>query len=387
MEKLGNKINQDIVSRVWCPLELQSIDSCNLNILQGILTLLVTDFNKANHVLEGVFKDLTVKGLDNPKPHCPLEPGDFRRLIESGTIGLDNPVSLQNLVFLNLSIQLGKRGNEGWRQMKKDTLLEAIDDQGKQYLSFKANQKEKKYSGGTIASSHRPEARVYEQEGVELCPVRAYKLYKSYLSPTLDDLWQRPNKYFYRSGVWYAAQPLGQNTLATMMKAMSKSANLSLMHTNHCLRATSSTILAEAGVQDRDIAHVTGHKDVKSLKRYIDRAPSSTKRLHSDILYSAVQGKAVVKSVNDDIAPVAGPSRAAVVTTSSATVPAAAVTTSASAMEIIDMDSSCELQLSDACEEAEINDAKRQIFENIPMNFKNCKVNFENVTFNFNMKK
>ena len=240
-----------------------------------------SEFMKANHVLEGVFKDLTVKGLDIPKPHCPLEPGDFSKLISTGTIGLDNPKSLQNLVWLNLLLQFGKRGQEGQRYMKKDTLIEGIDDQGLQYLSYKATQKEKRYSGRTIESSHRPEARVYEQPGMKLCPAPAYKLYKSYLSPSLDDLWQKPNvRFFNRTGVWYAAQPLGVNSLAKMMKEMSKSANLPVLHTNHCVRATSCTVMAEAGVQDRDIVKVTGHKDVKSLKRYIDRAPASTKMIY-----------------------------------------------------------------------------------------------------------
>ena len=127
-------------------------------------------FKRANNVLEGVFKDLTTKGLDVPKPHCPLEPGDFIKLKETGTISVSNPRSLQNLVWLTLALQFGKRGREGWRLMKKDTFVECVDGQGQRYFCYKANQKEKKYSGGSISSSHRPDARVYE--GMEMTCVQ-----------------------------------------------------------------------------------------------------------------------------------------------------------------------------------------------------------------------
>ena len=356
-------------------------------------------FSKANHVMEGIFKDLTVKGLDVPKPHCPLEPGDFAKLIRSGTVGLDNPRSLQNLVWLTIALQFGKRGREGWRYMKKDTFVEGIDGEGKRYFCYKATQKEKKYSGGSIAASHRPDARVYEKDGEELCPVRAITLYLSYLSPKIDNFWQKPNmEYYHVSGVWYAAQPLGVNTLNAMMKSMSKAASLPLHHTNHCVHATSCTVMAEAGVQDRDIIKVTGHKDANSLKRYIDRAPASTKRVHSGILASAMLGTTgaptapaparapVPLSVPDqqNIAEIAlerynSPVRPS----TSKGVPVYVNTTD----DIVDMNSSCEIELSQACEAAENQEINNLVMDKIPMNFNSCKVTFNNVTFNINTGK
>ena len=126
-----------------------------------------------------------------------------------------------------------------------------------------------------------------------------------------------------------------------------------------------------------------------------------------------LQGKSTattVNSVNDDIAPVAGPSHVTVVPAPAAHVtavppavaaaiaPPPAVTTSLSPerveviSDIVEMSSSCELDvnedlLSEACEVAEREDIKKQILGNIPMNFSNCEVNFSHVTFNFNIKK
>ena len=127
--------------------------------------------------------------------------------------------------------------------------------------------------------------------GTALCPVRAMTLYLAYLSPKINNFWQKPNiGYFYVTGAWFASQPLGVNTLNAMMKQVSKEAGLPVHHTNHCVRATSCTVNTETGVQDKYILKITSNKYANSLKRYIDRAPASTKRVHIGILSSAMQG-------------------------------------------------------------------------------------------------
>ena len=71
---------------------------------------------------------------------------------------------------------------------------------------------------------------------------------------------------------------------------MSKEAGLPMHHTNHCVRATSCTVNTYTGIQDKDIIKLTSNKYANSLKRYIDRAPTSKKRVHIGILASAMQG-------------------------------------------------------------------------------------------------
>ena len=145
---------------------------------------------------------------------------------------------------------------------------------------------------GDRVESYVPEGRVYEFPGDRLCPVAAYELYLEKLNPELEALWQKPNTFFWKQGSpWYCAQPLGVHCLSGMMKKMSESARLSRVYTNHCVRATTTRILAAADVQRSDIKIVTGHKRESSLDPYITGAlgaTTSTKRKLSNILSDAV---------------------------------------------------------------------------------------------------
>ncbi len=70
--------------------------------------------------------------------------------------------------------------------------------------------------------------------------------------------------------------PLEKNTLTTQMKKISEKAQLSRNYTNHSIRATSITVLANAGIDSTSITHLSGHKNVESLKPYI-AGPSEEK--------------------------------------------------------------------------------------------------------------
>ena len=63
-----------------------------------------------------------------------------------------------------------------------------------------------------------------------------------------------------------------------MMKKISSDANLSKIYTNHCLRATASKGLADAGNERADIRVITGHVADNSLDPYV-QMPSDTKKL------------------------------------------------------------------------------------------------------------
>ena len=69
-----------------------------------------------------------------------------------------------------------------------------------------------------------------------------------------------------------------------MVKNISKDAGLSHQYTNHCLKASTATILKRAGVESQDIMCVTGHKNVASLNSYA-QGPSNAQRANmSNIL-------------------------------------------------------------------------------------------------------
>ena len=52
------------------------------------------------------------------------------------------------------------------------------------------------------------------------------------------------------------------------MKRISEQAHLSTLYTNHCLRATTIVHPKEAGVEDRKICEISGHKNPASLTAY-----------------------------------------------------------------------------------------------------------------------
>jgi hypothetical protein len=91
---------------------------------------------------------------------------------------------------------------------------------------------------------------MYNKPGSALCPVLSYKIYMAKLHPDLDALWQRPLESFEPDdSVWYYRQRVGVNTLAKFMGVMSTMASLSIQYTNHSIRATSITMMDEAGIE------------------------------------------------------------------------------------------------------------------------------------------
>ena len=93
---------------------------------------------------------------------------------------------------------------------------------------------------------------------------------------------------------WFDAIPIGEHTLGAMMTEISVAADLSQRYTNHSLRATSVTLLEDAGTEGRHIVKVTQHKSVNSLKTY-GRLSDRKRKQMSNILNDGLIG-----SINRD---------------------------------------------------------------------------------------
>lgn len=91
--------------------------------------------------------------------------------------------------------------------------------------------------------------------GTPLCPVKLYEKYLSKRPQGIKRLFLHTRDRFNDGDdVWYRKEPIGKDYLAGMMKKFSKTAKLSQMYTNHCIRATCITILNHCGFESR-------HKD------------------------------------------------------------------------------------------------------------------------------
>lgn len=74
------------------------------------------------------------------------------------------------------------------------------------------------------------------------------------------------------------------------MKTMSLAASIIPHLTNHCVRATSVTVLSDHNVEARHIKVVTGHKATTSIESYNARASLQQKENLSNILIRYVAG-------------------------------------------------------------------------------------------------
>ncbi|KXJ08400.1 hypothetical protein AC249_AIPGENE15541 [Exaiptasia diaphana] len=67
---------------------------------------------------------------------------------------------------------------------------------------------------------------------------------------------------------WFTANPVGHNPLGNTVGRLCQKAGIEGHFTNHSLQATSATRGLEAGVPEKLIMEVTGHRDPRSLQRY-----------------------------------------------------------------------------------------------------------------------
>ena len=137
-------------------------------------------------------------------------------------------------------------------------------------------------------------ARMYETKS-ETDGYKALKMYLSKTNPKCSALFQQPRRGWKEENAgdscWYENRALGINSLASMMKQISKEAHLSQVYTNHCLRATAITVWGNSGLSDVQICHASGHKDPKNLQNYHHRPSRRQLRTCSNVLADALAGQ------------------------------------------------------------------------------------------------
>ena len=117
-----------------------------------------------------------------------------------------------------------------------------------------------------------------------------------------DKLWQIPKQFVnWNDKIWYHGGSknagLGKNPLGEFMADLSKSAELSVRYTNHCVRATCITILDSEGFEACDIMTVSSHKSEQSIKSYC-KTPDVRKCQMSEALANAQTSQKLVKTEN-----------------------------------------------------------------------------------------
>ena len=244
-------------------------------------------FLQANKVFTGRLRDNKEKGLDTSKPRQPIQQHDLENLFKNyftpGIEKLDTQV-LVHKVFFDVVYYTGRRAKEGLRELSKNSFIVKKGSDGKQYIEITFNEKTKKNQGDdTSASSrslHNNHHIISEQEGNVLCPVKSFKNYIALLNPDCNAFFQYPT----RNRNAYQNACIGKNSLGEMMKEISKVAKLSTIYTNHSIRKTTATALYRSGFGLKEIAHVTKHKNIDSLKHYVDGPTYEDKKNYNEAL-------------------------------------------------------------------------------------------------------
>ena len=244
------------------------------------------EFTIAHKALMGRMKKNRAEGRDKTRHKKAISNGDVDRMYSTKVLSNDAPEALLYKVFFEVGLHFGRRGREGWRNLRKDSFVFKRDDSNPdlKYATLTHYETTKKNHG--IENELEKDQRMYAIIGDNKCPVQSLEMYLSKLSPKEDAFLQIPRKNISpNDDIWYYGV-LGKNTIANMMKQISQKAGLSSQYTNHCIRATTSTVLAHANVDHNDIISITGHKDPKSLLPYIKSCSNEKRREVSSILNS-----------------------------------------------------------------------------------------------------
>ncbi|XP_062419295.1 uncharacterized protein LOC119217191 isoform X2 [Pungitius pungitius] len=200
---------------------------------------------------------------------------DLRKLYESSVFHADTPFGLLNKVWFETCMYFCTRGRENQRELEEDSFGQAVDEDGRKFVYFKALGPHHK-SRSAAWNKKRPDPdeetlpRMYET-GSELCPYASFVRYASKRNPLCRAFFQRPRDHCSATDVaWYENKAIGKNLLGTRMQMLSRAAKLSKTYTNHCIGAVSiatlNSIVGATGSTTSTTNKVSADEDTEALQ-------------------------------------------------------------------------------------------------------------------------
>lgn len=246
-------------------------------------------FVLSNKVLDAQIKKLKREGKENTTHKPAIEQYDIEKLKQSAVFLPTNPHSLLKNVWFHTSLYWCRRGREGQRTLTTKSFSFERDDTGREYVTMTHDELTKNHQGGiSDVNSFEKMGRMYKTES-KTDGYSSLKLYLTKVNPKCTALFQYPKTAWKDNDlVWYENRPLGVNKLSKMMSQISQEAQLSQLYTNHSVRATAITMWSTAGLPDRQIMAISGHRSESSLKSYHSRPSSGQLKQCSDVLSLAL---------------------------------------------------------------------------------------------------
>jgi hypothetical protein len=256
-----------------------------------------TEFVTSQAIFQAMCTKIKKAGLGSTEHYPPISEEDLKRLYinDHHAFDINTPVGLQQKVWFEIVFYLCRRGRENIREMNKDTFKIGKDASGQEYVVQAIDEADKNHGSKDKPNDTIGEGRIYSIPGNMACPVLSFRKYLSKLNDECPDLWQRPLDSFIDEDRWYCNAPIGKNPLGGFMKRISAAAKLSMMYTNHSVRATHISTLDDAGYEARHIMRMSGHKSEASIRSYSHRLSDRKKRCIANTLAASV-GVAIPES-------------------------------------------------------------------------------------------
>ena len=247
-------------------------------------------FTQANLIFSGCLRDNKERGLDTASPRTAIEQEDVQKLFNDyfplAIADTLNTEILLHKVFFDIMYYTGHRGKEGLRSLTKSSFIVKESANGKEFIEITFNEKTKKNQGDSMSAAanalHNDHHVITAIENSPLCPVESYKRYVHLLNPNITAFFQYPNK----AKTGFTREPIGKNMLGNFMKEISTAAKLSKQYTNHQIRKTTATGMHRSGFTLEQIANVTKHKNLDSLKHYVSAPTLKEKENYNEGLFS-----------------------------------------------------------------------------------------------------
>jgi hypothetical protein len=218
------------------------------------------EFTGSNNVFINRLKHLKTIGKGDIHHHPDISPGDLKVIV--GILSPENPKELQLLVWFYLQLFFCRRGLENADILKKSHYSIKVVD-GKKCLTQMTDELTKNHRERDFS---RIQGGMVTETNSEKCPIKLFEAYLSKLDPSCEYLWQLPLKKYSSDGMWYQRKA-GKNTIKNFMKEITNICSLATKYTNHCIRATTCTLLGDI-FSDIDIQSLSGHKFLSGLSCY-----------------------------------------------------------------------------------------------------------------------
>ena len=171
-----------------------------------------------------------------------------------GAFGAHSPRALRASLWYLTTKCLGMRGRQESRQLKWGDFTRKTDEWGNEFLEFNERTTKTRQGLGDTRPFH---PKMWANcRNPERCPLYLYKEYERHRPYDMRE----PESPFYfgvnfkrapSAECWFQRQPMGKNSLGTMMKVTAEKAGIKGKFTNHSTRRTSISQLMAHEVPPR----------------------------------------------------------------------------------------------------------------------------------------